>query len=95
MPEPVHEAGHGEAADVQQADAVDAALEVETVRAEPAQQEGEGGGEGLVLVLRHEAIVERVIVKRKANSIVQNGRCRTRFRRRAGPYSGGVQQNRR
>lgn len=107
VPEPVHEAGHGKAADVQQADAVDATLEVETVRADAAEQEGEGGGESLVLVLRH-----RVLVERKASSIVQNGVCGTRFRDpghhrgkyagamrdsagRTGPHSGGVARNRR
>jgi hypothetical protein len=66
MAEAVHEAGRREAADVEQAEAVDAALEIEAVRAESAEQEGEGGGEGLVLVLRHRSIVER-----KAISIVQ------------------------
>ncbi|KAF1858362.1 hypothetical protein Lal_00014868 [Lupinus albus] len=62
----VHEAGRGNAADVQQADAVDAALQVETVDAEAAEQEGEGGSESLVLVLRH-----RIYVERKAISMVQ------------------------
>jgi hypothetical protein len=64
--EAVHEAGGREAADVEQAEAVDAALEIEAVSAESAEQEGEGGGEGLVLMLRH-----RLFVERKAISIVQ------------------------
>jgi hypothetical protein len=55
------------------------------VRADAAEQEGEGGGESLVLVLRH-----RVLVERKAISIVQNAVCGTCFRAPAGQGSGAV-----